>query len=173
MRAQASLQLHSIEGEPPPFSLVDASSINSLPAPNDGDIFFDFEGDPLYTEGGGAVWGLDYLFGLVEADGTFFATSSLQALLHFSDQQGTWVKDGNNGIQAVVLALVFDDDDSLLNVSRVDISLHTVGHGCDTIAGSLEVRSFEDGEDPLDPSTDDEDPIATDTFTGRRVKALR
>ena len=71
LRAQAALQLQAIEGEAPPFSLIDASSINSLPAPNAGDIFFDFEGDPLYTEGRGAAWGLDYLFGLVEADGTF------------------------------------------------------------------------------------------------------
>lgn len=71
LRAQAALQVRTIEGEAPPFSLFDASSINSLPAPDQGDIFFDFEGDPLYTEGGGATWGLDYLFGLVEADGTF------------------------------------------------------------------------------------------------------
>jgi hypothetical protein len=123
-------------------------------------------GTYLIDEAGGAtaLWTL-------EADGTFFASSSLQPLLNFSDQQGAWEKDGNNGVKGVVLALVFDDDDSLLNVSRVDISLRTVGHGCDHVAGSLEVRSFEDGEDPLDPSTDDEDPIAVDTFTGRRVKA--
>ncbi|MEO6194083.1 MAG: hypothetical protein ABIS20_13820 [Thermoanaerobaculia bacterium] len=38
-------------------------------------------------------------------------------------------------------------------------------------AGSLEVREFTGGEDPLNPSTDTGDPIATDTFTGRRVKA--
>lgn len=125
-------------------------------------------GTYLMAEAGGAtsLWTL-------EADGTFFATSSLQPVLNFSDQQGSWEKDGNNGVKGVVLALVFDDDDSLLNVSRVDISLHTVGHGCNHIAGSLEVRSFEDGEDPLDPSTDDEDPIAVDTFTGRRVKARK
>ena len=66
---------------------------------------------------------------------------------------------------------MFDENNELLNVSRVDVSLRTVGNGCDDIAGSLEVRSFEDGEDPLDPATDDEDPIATDTVTGRLVKA--
>jgi hypothetical protein len=53
----------------------------------------------------------------------------------------------------------------------VDVSLHTVGSGCDNIAGSLEVREFTGSEDPLDPSTDTGDPIATDTVTGRRVKA--
>ncbi|XXT15896.1 hypothetical protein WME94_37185 [Sorangium sp. So ce429] len=45
-----------------------------------------------------------------------------------------------------------------------------VGQGCDPIAGSLVVRTFEDGEDPLDLSSDTGDPIASDTFTGRRAK---
>jgi hypothetical protein len=123
-------------------------------------------GTYLMAEDGGAtsLWTL-------EADGAFFATSSLQPLLNFSDQPGSWEKDGSNGAKGVVLALVFDDDNALLNVSRVDILLHTVGNGCDNIAGSLEVREFTGDEDPLDPSTDTGDPIATDTFTGRRVKA--
>ena len=125
-------------------------------------------GTYLMAEDGGAtsLWTLT-------ADGTFFASSSLQPLLHFSDQQGSWEKVGQDGIKGVVLALVFADDNTLLNVSRVDISLHTVGSGCDKIAGSLVVRSFEAGEDPLDPTTDTGDPIAEDTVTGRRVKAGR
>lgn len=123
-------------------------------------------GTYLMAENGGAtsLWTL-------EAGGAFFASSSLQPLLNFSDQQGSWEKDGNNGIKGVVLALVFDENNELLNVSRVDILLHTVGRGCDNIAGSLEVREFTGGEDPLDPATDTGEPIATDTFTGRRVKA--
>jgi hypothetical protein len=122
-------------------------------------------GTYLMAEAGGAtsLWTL-------EADGTFFATSSLQGILKFSDQQGSWEKDGNNSLRGTVLALVFNDDGSLLNVSRVDVSLHTVGNGCDNIAGSLEVREFTGAEDPLDPTTDTGDPIATDTVTGRRVK---
>jgi len=36
----------------------------SLPAPSEGDIFFDFEGDPLYSEDDPAVSGLEYLWGL-------------------------------------------------------------------------------------------------------------
>ena len=122
-------------------------------------------GTYLMDEAGGAtsLW-------TIEADGAFFATSSLQGLIRFSDQQGNWERDGHDGIKGVVLALVFNDDGTLHDVSRVDISLHAVGHGCDTIAGSLVVRSFEDGEDPLNPATDDEEPIATDTVTGRRVK---
>jgi hypothetical protein len=122
-------------------------------------------GTYLMAEAGGAtsLWTL-------EADGAFFATSSLQPLLNFSDQPGSWEKDGHAGAKGVLLALVFDDNNQLLNVSRVDVSLHTVGGGCDNIAGSLEVREFTAGEDPLDPATDTGDPIATDTVTGRRVK---
>ena len=123
-------------------------------------------GTYLMAEAGGAtsLW-------TFEADGTFFATSSLQALLKFSEQKGSWEKDGSNGAKGVVLALVFGDNNELINVSRVDVSLHTVGNGCDNIAGSLAVREFTGGEDPLDPTTDTGEPIATDTFTGRRVKA--
>ena len=36
------------------------------PRPDRGDLFFDFEGDPLYTEGDAKVWGIDYLFGWVD-----------------------------------------------------------------------------------------------------------
>jgi len=57
----------------PVFRVVDPAALAAIPAPSAGDIFFDFEGDPLYTEGDGTRWGLDYLFGLVEADGTFRA----------------------------------------------------------------------------------------------------
>ncbi|HEX4952410.1 MAG TPA: hypothetical protein VF017_03310 [Thermoanaerobaculia bacterium] len=123
-------------------------------------------GTYLMAEAGGAtsLWTL-------EADGAFFATSSLQPLLSFSDQQGSWERHGHHGLKGVVLALVFDENSELLNVSRVDISLHTVGTGCDNIAGSLEVREFTGDEDPLDPATDTGEPIATDTVTGRRVKA--
>lgn len=122
-------------------------------------------GTYLMDEAGGAtsLW-------TIEADGAFFATSSLQGFLRFSDQQGNWERDGHNGVKAVVLALVFRDDGSLQDISRVDISLHAVGKGCDNVAGTLVVRSFEEGEDPLDPTTDDEEPIATDTVTGRRVR---
>lgn len=122
-------------------------------------------GTYLMVEAGGAtsLW-------TIEADGTLFATSSLQGLIRFSDQQGNWERDGHDGIKGVLLALVFRDDGTLQDVSRVDISLHAVGQGCDNVAGTLVVRAFEEGEDPLDPTTDDEEPIATDTVAGRRVK---
>jgi uncharacterized protein len=55
------------------FELVDTTAIAALPAPDPGDVFFDFEGDPLWAagevgpDGQPAVWGLEYLFGVVEA----------------------------------------------------------------------------------------------------------
>ncbi len=71
LRTQARLQLRAVETEPPPFVVFDPGALGVLPEPNPGDIFFDFEGDPLYTEGAAEQWGLDYLFGLIEPDGTF------------------------------------------------------------------------------------------------------
>ena len=76
LRTQARLQLEATDGAPPPFELVDPGAVATLPVPDPGDVFFDFEGDPLYAEPGEedeTRWGLDYLFGLVEADGTFRA----------------------------------------------------------------------------------------------------
>ena len=67
LRAQAALQLRG----PLSFEVFDPTALTALPAPDDGDIFFDFEGDPLFQSGN--VWGLDYLFGLVEPDDTFRA----------------------------------------------------------------------------------------------------
>lgn len=62
---QASLQVESKSGDPK-YELLeprDGRGFSRLPQPSDGDIFFDFEGDPLYGENG-----LEYLFGWVEID---------------------------------------------------------------------------------------------------------
>jgi uncharacterized protein len=91
LRQQAQLQLAASPGEPPPVVVFNPSALAALPEPDPGDIFFDFEGDPLYTEGAGAgaagrsggpggndsgghgtdQWGLDYLFGVLQTDGEF------------------------------------------------------------------------------------------------------
>ncbi len=91
LRTQARLQLDAVEGEPPPFVLYNPDALAVLPEPNPGDIFFDFEGDPLYTEGAAEQWGIDYLFGLIEPDETFRAfwahtwEEEAQALRDFLD----------------------------------------------------------------------------------------
>jgi predicted RecB family nuclease len=65
LRTQARLQLSS-PGDIPKYEVVQPQALGALPRPSQGDIFFDFEGDPLYTEGEGTTWGIDYLFGWVD-----------------------------------------------------------------------------------------------------------
>ena len=72
IREQASLQLQTKmkpDSKIPSFELINANSLEALPEPNPGDIFFDFEGDPLYQEG--RIWNLDYLFGYADDSGKF------------------------------------------------------------------------------------------------------
>ena len=69
LRAQAGLQREATEDSVPPFEVASATAIGMMPRPSRGDIFFDFEGDPLYTEQGAddaPKWGIDYLFGWVD-----------------------------------------------------------------------------------------------------------
>ncbi|MBX9471055.1 MAG: TM0106 family RecB-like putative nuclease [Chryseoglobus sp.] len=76
LRLQAELQRQAAgatAGTPPPVRVRDAAVLHALPAPNPGDLYFDFEGDPLYTEHDPTQWGLDYLFGFVDAEGAFTA----------------------------------------------------------------------------------------------------
>ena len=88
LRTQARLQLESpaggvapvASGVPvavPTFEVVFPKALGALPRPSRGDLFFDFEGDPLYTEGAGANgvtnWGIDYLFGWVDLDEQYSA----------------------------------------------------------------------------------------------------
>ena len=62
------------DGEPPPFRMIESGDdpvwghgLDLLPAPDDGDVFLDFEGHPFWR----ADAGLFFLFGLIEreADG--------------------------------------------------------------------------------------------------------
>ena len=91
LRAQARLQLKTPSGDHPvpAVEVYNPSALGALPAKDDGDIFFDFEGDPLYSEDGGPEWGLDYLFGLIDTDERFIAfwahdyAEERQALIDF------------------------------------------------------------------------------------------
>ncbi|HYJ49697.1 MAG TPA: TM0106 family RecB-like putative nuclease, partial [Microbacterium sp.] len=62
----AAVALHESHPAMPPFEVVAPKALGALPRPDAGDLFFDFEGDPLYTEGDATVWGIDYLFGWVD-----------------------------------------------------------------------------------------------------------
>lgn len=79
LRAQARMQLgldepagsrtFAKDGQPHTvsYTVLPENTIGSLPAPSPGDIFFDFEGDPLWQDPGTGAWGIEYLFGVVEA----------------------------------------------------------------------------------------------------------
>ncbi|WP_026556420.1 TM0106 family RecB-like putative nuclease [Arthrobacter sp. 35W] len=48
------------------YKVLPGATTATLPTPSEGDIFFDFEGDPLWQDSDGG-WGLEYLFGVLEA----------------------------------------------------------------------------------------------------------
>ncbi|KGM14435.1 TM0106 family RecB-like putative nuclease [Cellulomonas bogoriensis] len=71
LRAQARLQVMqpiAEDGAAPAVSyeVFDAGSLAHLPVPDGADMFFDFEGDPLWNDGNPRDWGLEYLFGWVD-----------------------------------------------------------------------------------------------------------
>ncbi|MFH8248879.1 TM0106 family RecB-like putative nuclease [Microbacterium sp. B2969] len=61
----------------PTYEVVHPKALAAMPRPDLGDLFFDFEGDPLYTEtpppGTPAQWGIDYLFGFTDLDEQYTA----------------------------------------------------------------------------------------------------
>ena len=69
LRAQAVLQLaQEAAGGQVQHEVTDVEALRRMPRPSEGDVFFDFEGDPLWRERGSSIWGLEYLFGMVETD---------------------------------------------------------------------------------------------------------
>ncbi len=63
--AQARLQIRERDTGTPQFEVKDPQPLTLLPDCDEGDLFFDFEGDPLWTADG-VDWGLEYLFGVLE-----------------------------------------------------------------------------------------------------------
>ncbi|EID10920.1 hypothetical protein MXEN_17263 [Mycobacterium xenopi RIVM700367] len=70
LTAQARLQVAERQSGTPQFEIADPQPLAVLPDPDDGDLFFDFEGDPLWSADG-RDWGLEYLFGVLDAQGGF------------------------------------------------------------------------------------------------------
>lgn len=70
MRSQARLQLVEPTPEQPlAYEVHDQAALRRLPEPSDGDVFFDFEGDPMWRDGPDGDSGLEYLFGCLTTDG--------------------------------------------------------------------------------------------------------
>lgn len=70
LRTQARLQVAERETGEPQFEIADPDALGALPARNRGDLFFDFEGDPLWTDNG-VTWGLEYMWGVLDATDNF------------------------------------------------------------------------------------------------------
>ncbi|MEE1622297.1 TM0106 family RecB-like putative nuclease [Zafaria sp. Z1313] len=75
LREQARLQtgLETGDGAAPDgsglnYKVLPKHTIGRLPEPSPGDVFFDFEGDPLWQAEEDGSWGIEYLFGLVVHD---------------------------------------------------------------------------------------------------------
>ncbi len=72
-RTQARMQLEQEQAEA--AGIVPAvrarvhtvEALDLLPEPDAGDVFFDFEGDPMWVDDDRSQWGLEYLFGLRES----------------------------------------------------------------------------------------------------------
>ena len=81
LRMQAGAQLTQERTGQPFYQVYQPDALAALPQPSAGDVFFDFEGDPLWAEDGSTDWGLEYLFGLVEApDGSSTHSLHTQAV---------------------------------------------------------------------------------------------
>lgn len=70
LRTQARLQVTERATGVPQFEIADADALGALPAKNPGDLFFDFEGDPLWTDDG-VTWGLEYMWGVLDIADNF------------------------------------------------------------------------------------------------------
>lgn len=88
LTAQARLQIAPRADGKPPYEIVDAQPLMVLPDHDRGDLFFDFEGDPLWTVNG-RDWGLEYLWGVLTTKEEFHPfwahdrASERQALIDF------------------------------------------------------------------------------------------
>jgi predicted RecB family nuclease len=101
LAAQARLQVADrIDGKPP-YQVVDPQPLMVLPDANKGDLFFDFEGDPLWTVDG-REWGLEYLWGVLTMAGPAGSPAATDEFHPF------WAHDRASERQALVdfLAMV-------------------------------------------------------------------
>ena len=63
------------------YKVTGPEALDTIPAPDPGDIFFDFEGDPNWQDETTGEWGIEYLFGLLENNEVFvpFTAHSIAA----------------------------------------------------------------------------------------------
>jgi hypothetical protein len=141
------------------------SALGFAPDVNAGSKSFPdcFVGTFLVDEGNGtkSLWTLG-------TGGVFFVTSSAQAALDFTDEQGAWIKTGKRRAGAISLDFSFDPDGGLANIAKVNADVTFTGNNCSGIEGDFTVSFYDPEVDPLDPDSVPEN-VVSDTFTGRRV----
>ena len=87
LRDQAAIQVKGRNSKKPIFEVRDATAFGLMPEKNDGDIWFDMEGDPFANNGDG----LEYMFGFLYKSGTDYkfhtydARSTAEEKVAFSD----------------------------------------------------------------------------------------
>jgi uncharacterized protein len=96
LRRQADLQLRSRDLDVPLHELLKPEhdrGLARLPAPSEGDVFFDFEGDPYWGDDG-----LQYLFGTVARDGATWSYEARWATSRKAEKEAfegwmAWITD--------------------------------------------------------------------------------
>ena len=63
------------------YSVLPDNTLAGCPRRDPGDIFFDFEGDPLWQDPATGKWGLEYLFGVIENPAGTRGGACVQAVL--------------------------------------------------------------------------------------------
>ena len=71
LQQQASTQVASVKNHKIEVRPRSLSALEQLPVIDPGDIYFDFEGDPLYQEDSHPTRGIDYLFGFCDRAGKY------------------------------------------------------------------------------------------------------
>ena len=106
------------------------------------------------------------------SDGTLQVASSAQWVFNFSDIQGTWRREGAYGVRAVALDFGFRPEPVGDGVppqwtTRIDVAIE-FARDCQDFEGGFDLRFYEDGQDPLDPSAVSSS--GSDTVTARRIQ---
>lgn len=104
--------------------------------------------------------------------GAVHITSSAEAALQFSHEQGIWKQHGSNTVKTMSLDFNFgpqvNDGVPPASIARVD-ALLTFSKTCRKVEGRFELRFFDpQSEDALEPTTDTGNAVSG-MFTGRRL----
>jgi len=103
-------------------------------------------------------------------DGTIAGQSSAEEELNFTGQLGSWIRTGNREAKIVLFDFSFADVvGGEVIIARLDFIITFIGQICEEVAGSFELRFFDDNEDPFDITSDGGGVVIEDAFIGRKL----